>query len=62
MIYSTELAGVNIRGGKLVIESHPDETYVDLLEGDVTVRSTGKDVGGYAVEFKEYDWTLNKTK
>jgi len=46
MIYSTSIAGVNIRGGKLVIEAHPDETYVDLLEGDVTVRSTGKDVGG----------------
>jgi hypothetical protein len=46
MIYSTSVAGVNIRGGKLVIEAHPDETYVDLLEGDVTVRSTGKDVGG----------------
>ncbi|MEJ1973183.1 MAG: hypothetical protein WDM96_12190 [Lacunisphaera sp.] len=38
---------MNIRGGKMVIESHPDETYVDLLEGDLTVRgSGGKDIGG----------------
>jgi hypothetical protein len=53
MIYSTSIAGVNIRGGKLVIEAHPDETYVDLLEGDVTVRSTGKDVGGHVLRAGE---------
>jgi len=46
MVYSTPLAGVNIRGGKVVIEAHPNETYVDLLEGDVTVHGGGKDVGG----------------
>ncbi len=45
MVYSTALASVNIRGGKIVMEAHPDETYVDLLEGDATVRG-GKDVGG----------------
>lgn len=47
MLYSTPLAGINIRGGKVVIESHADETYVDLLEGDLTVRNAGgRDVGG----------------
>lgn len=29
---------------------------------EFVAKYTGKDVGGYAVEFKEYDWTLNKTK
>jgi hypothetical protein len=46
MLYATPHGAVNIRGGKVAIESRPDETYIDLLEGDVTVRSTGKDVGG----------------
>ena len=46
MLYSTPHGSVNIRGGKVAIESHAGETYIDLLEGDVTVRSTGKDVGG----------------
>ncbi len=46
MVYSTPHGSVNIRGGKVSIESHANETYIDLLEGDVTVRSGGKDVGG----------------
>jgi hypothetical protein len=46
MIYATPLGSVNIRGGKLVIESRGDETYIDLLEGDVTVHGSTKDVGG----------------
>ncbi len=46
MLYGTPHGSVNIRGGKVAIESHADETYIDLLEGDVTVRSTGKEVGG----------------
>jgi hypothetical protein len=46
MLYSTPHGSVNIRGGKVSIESHANETYIDLLEGDVTVRSSGKDVGG----------------
>ena len=46
MLYSTPHGSVNIRGGKVSIESHSGETYIDLLEGDVTVRSGGKDVGG----------------
>lgn len=46
MLYTTPHAAINIRGGKVVIESKPDETIVDLLEGDVTVRYKGRDVGG----------------
>lgn len=46
MLYSTPHGSVNIRGGKVAIESHAGETYIDLIEGDVTVRSGGKDVGG----------------
>lgn len=46
MLYSTPHAGINIRGGRVSIEAHAGETYVDLLEGDITVRSSGKDVGG----------------
>lgn len=46
MLYSTPQASINIRGGKVVIESTPDGTTVDLLEGDLTVRSGEKDVGG----------------
>lgn len=46
MLYSTPHGSVNIRGGKVSIESHAGQTYIDLIEGDVTVRGTGKDVGG----------------
>lgn len=46
MLYATPHATVNIRGGKVVIEATPDTTIVDLLEGDLTVRSGDKDVGG----------------
>lgn len=46
MIYATPLGSVNIRGGKIVIEARGDETYIDLLEGDVTVHSGAKDIGG----------------
>ncbi|MEO6995242.1 MAG: FecR domain-containing protein [Lacunisphaera sp.] len=37
MVYSTPLAEVRIRHGRLSIEASADETIVDLLEGDVTV-------------------------
>ena len=47
MLYSTPLASINIRGGKVVVESKPDETIVDLLDGDVTVRAGNLDVGGH---------------
>lgn len=47
MNYSTPHGNVNIRGGKVSIETSPTATYIDLLEGDVTVRSGGgRDVGG----------------
>ena len=46
MSYSTPQAIVNIRGGKVAIETNADETIIDLLDGDVTVRGGSKDVGG----------------
>jgi hypothetical protein len=46
MLYSTPQASINIRGGKVVIESTPNETIVDLLDGDLTVRSGDRDVSG----------------
>jgi len=46
MSYSTPQAAVNIRSGKVSIETNADQTIIDLLEGDVTVRSGSKDVGG----------------
>lgn len=46
MLYSTPQASINIRGGKVSIETNADETVIDLLEGDITVRSGGKDIGG----------------
>ena len=53
MTYTTPLASVVIRGGKLVIEALPDETHVDLLEGDVTVRPAGKVSGGQVLHAGE---------
>jgi hypothetical protein len=46
MVYVTPHASINIRGGKVSIESTPQGTFVDLLEGDITIRSGEKDVGG----------------
>jgi hypothetical protein len=46
MNYTTPEAAVNIRNGKVSIGTKDDVTTVDLLEGDVTVRSGGKDFGG----------------
>lgn len=48
MNYSTPLGNVNIRGGKVSIETSADSTFIDLLDGDVTVRggNGGRDVGG----------------
>lgn len=46
MLYSTPLATINIRGGRLVIEATAKETIIDLLEGDLTVRHGPKDVSG----------------
>jgi hypothetical protein len=46
MLYSTPQGSVNIRGGKVSIETNADETVIDLLEGDITVRGGGKDRAG----------------
>jgi hypothetical protein len=46
MQYSTPFADVNVRGGRISIDANADESHIDLLEGDVTVRSGGKDIGG----------------
>lgn len=47
MSYFTPHGNVNIRGGRVSIETNDLETYIDLLEGDVTVRgSGGHDIGG----------------
>lgn len=46
MNYSTPQASVNIRSGKVAIETNADQTIIDLLEGDITVRGGSKDIGG----------------
>ncbi len=46
MTYTTPLALVNIRNGKMSIEARADETIIDLLEGDITVHSGSRDIGG----------------
>ncbi len=46
MLYSTPQGSVNIRGGKVAIETNADQTIIDLLDGDITVRSGSKDIGG----------------
>lgn len=53
MTYATPHATILIRGGKLVIEVLPDETRVDLLEGDVTVRVAGTNEGGQVLHAGE---------
>lgn len=46
MLYTTPQASMNIRGGKVSIQTNADETIIDLLDGDITVRGGRKDVGG----------------
>jgi ferric-dicitrate binding protein FerR (iron transport regulator) len=46
MLYTTPQASMNIRGGKVSIQTNADETIIDLLDGDLTVRGGSKDVGG----------------
>lgn len=46
MNYSTPNSSVNIRGGKVAVATNGNESTVYLLEGDVTVRASGKDSGG----------------
>lgn len=48
MNYSTPHGNVNIRGGKVSIETNDNVTFIDLLDGDITVRgSGGHDIGGH---------------
>lgn len=53
MTYSTPTALINIRGGRLSIESLADRTIVDLLEGDITVRALTNDPAGQKVRAGE---------
>jgi len=53
MSYSTPQASVNIRGGKVAIETNADETIIDLLEGDITVRGGTRDIGGQVLRSGE---------
>ena len=46
MNYSTPQALINIRGGKVSIQTSAASTIIDLLEGDITVRTSAKDSGG----------------
>ncbi|MDI1320762.1 MAG: FecR domain-containing protein [bacterium] len=46
MSYATPQGSVNIRGGKVSIATDVNATTIDLLEGDITVRGGGKDIGG----------------
>jgi len=46
MSYSTPNANVNIRGGKVAVATNGSESTIYLLEGDITVRGSGKDTGG----------------
>ncbi len=46
MNYGTPQGAVTIRGGKVSLETNANETIVDLLEGDITVRGGGMDSGG----------------
>ncbi len=49
MNYSTPHAGVNIRGKKVAIQSTPQETTIYMLEGESTVRSGNRDLGGQII-------------
>ncbi|WP_438483496.1 hypothetical protein [Oleiharenicola lentus] len=53
MNYGTPQAGINIRGGRMSIEATPEETIVDLLEGDITVRGGERDIGGQVLRAGE---------
>jgi hypothetical protein len=46
MLYTTPHGEMNIRGGRVSIESNPTGTVIDLLEGDITVRHNDRDIGG----------------
>lgn len=46
MQYSTPHAGVNIRGGKLAIQTNGDSTTIYLLDGDATVKTGSRNNAG----------------
>lgn len=46
MVYTTPLAEVTIRRGRVSIATTPDGTVIDLLEGDITVRNGPQDAVG----------------
>lgn len=46
MLYTTPLASVEIRRGRLSIETTNTESIIDLLEGDVTVHNGSQDKAG----------------
>lgn len=46
MTYSTPNASVNIRGGKMAVSTNGSESTIYLLDGDITVRTGGKDSAG----------------
>jgi uncharacterized RmlC-like cupin family protein len=49
LLCSTPLATINVRGGRISIETTATETIIDLLEGDATVRTGDRDNGGYVL-------------
>lgn len=53
MNYATPHSNVNIRGGKIVIQSSPEQSVIYLLEGDATVRGGTRDVGGQVLRAGE---------
>ena len=50
MNYGTVLGSVNIRGQKIVIEAHDNETKISMLDGDSTVRGGNQDMGGQVLK------------
>jgi hypothetical protein len=46
MNYSTPHSSVNIRGGKLAIQTSSESSTIYLLDGDATVRAGSRDLGG----------------
>lgn len=50
MNYGTAHGSVAIRGRKVVIEAHDNETTISMLEGDSTVRAGALDLGGQTLK------------
>jgi hypothetical protein len=49
MTYRTPFGGVNIRGGKLVIQVVKNATVISMIEGQSTVLGGGADMGGHSL-------------